>query len=36
MTGIPATSDDNQPREWSISNRTLRPDGTREPGRTVA
>lgn len=23
MTGIPATSDDNQPREWSISNRTL-------------
>jgi hypothetical protein len=23
MTGIPAASDDNQPREWSIGNRTL-------------
>ena len=23
MTGIPATSDDSQPREWSVSDRTL-------------
>ena len=23
MTSIPFTSDDNQPREWSIGNRTL-------------
>ena len=23
MTGIPSTRDDDQPREWSISNQTL-------------
>ena len=23
MTGVPATSDGSQPREWSVSNRTL-------------